>query len=317
MGKSNSLKVSDSENTNVAVDTPVSKGTATYRVPEPRETYGVGYLFHYHSIYYKFYEEFTAIGGTVDMYETLALHFMSDPHAIEGFAEMLGKPLTLHSASYGLANVERPAKKVTDKIQLQAALSKAAYIGEHMAMTGTTDYYSGSFFQPLGTDEQTTTLIDNIKDAKKNTVCPFIIENPSQYYKEVGRRIGEQMSEVSNGADVGILLSLSNIYISDKNYSQDRDRFLADLPLERVRQLHLICNNYVEENMPGNKKMRDEQQWMLKTMEELQKRPEFKPASVIFELEAMTSTMAEPQRLKDFVEMAKDLFYKQNTNQFN
>ncbi|HEY0066246.1 MAG TPA: DUF692 family protein [Flavisolibacter sp.] len=293
---------------------PVANGSL---IPEPLQTYGVGYLFHYHPTYYRFFEEFTAIGGEVDMYETLALHFMNDPHAIKGFAEKLGKPLTLHSASYGLGNVERPAKKVTDKIQLQAKLSNAAYIGEHMAFTGTTDHYSGVFLQPLGTDEQTQVLINNIKEAKKESVCPLIIENPSQYYKEVGRRIGQQLSEVSKEADVGILLSLSNIYISDKNYVQDRDRFLADLPLERVRQLHLICNNHQEESMPGNKKMQDEQRWMLRTMEELQKRPEFKPASVIFELEAMTSVMAEPQRLKDFVEMAKDLFYKKNINQFN
>lgn len=313
MAKTNTLNISEKEQ----AEPQAARMESNPGIPAPAETYGVGYLFHYHPTYYKFYEEFTSIGGEVDMYETLALHFMTDPQAIEGFAQMLGKPLTLHSASYGLGNVLRPAKKVIDKIQLQARLSKSVYIGEHMAVTGTTDYYSGAFLQPLGTDEQTRVLIHNINEAKKDSVCPYIIENPSQYYKEIGRRIGQQISEVSREADVGILLSLSNIYISDKNYKQDRDRFLADLPLERVRQLHVICNNYFEENMPGNKKMHDEQKWMLDTMELLQKRPEFKPSSVIFELEAMTANMAEPQRLKDFVEMARDLFFKNNTNNLN
>lgn len=279
-------------------------------VPEPTDAFGVGYLFHYHPIYFDFYERFKQIGGEVDMYETLALHFMPEPTAIKSFAHFLEKPITIHSASYGFANLDRPPQKVTDKIQLMSKLSNAAYIGEHMAMTGVAGYYAGAFLQPLGTDEQTTALINNIKEAKKNTVCPFIIENPSQYYNEIGRRIGQQLAEVSEKADVGILLSLSNIYISDKNYPQDRDTLLADLPVERIRQLHLICNNYEEESQPGNKKMKDEQAWMLKTMEELAKHPDFKPASVIFELEAMTDTMAEPERLKDFVAMTRDLLYK-------
>ena len=285
--------------------------SAKAQIPAPTDTYGVGYLFHYHPIYFDFHKRFEEIGGDVDIYETLALHFMPEPLAVESFARFLGKPLTIHSASYGFANIDRPPKAVTDKIQKISKLSNAAYIGEHMAMTGTAGYYSGAFLQPLGTDEQTEVLINNIKEAKKNTVCPFIFENPSQYYNEIGRRIGQQLAEVSRKADVGILLSLSNIYISDKNYPQDRDTFLADLPVERIRQLHLICNNYAEESYPGNNKMKQEQEWMLKTMEELAKNPKFKPASVIFELEAMTSTMAEPERLKDFVAMSRDLLFKQ------
>jgi hypothetical protein len=43
---------------------------------------------------------------------------------------------------------------------------------------------------------------------------------------------------------------------------------------------------------------------------QLSKRPEVRPASVLFELEAGTQARAEPERLRDFIEMARDLFFR-------
>lgn len=282
-----------------------------HAVPEPRQTFGAGYLYHYHPIYQDFAERFAGAGGEADIYEMLAVQFNSEPDAIERFSAALGKPVTLHSFEYALGNVQRPLQKVQDRIQDLARRSKSAYIGEHVAVMGTRDYYCGGFLQPPGTDEQTQVLIDNIKTIKASSVCPMIIENPSQFYNHIGpRTIGQQMREVAEHADVGILLSLSNITISDRFHPQDRDAMLAEIPLERVRQIHALCGNLAEEQQPGMEKSRDTQRWILSTLEELSKRAELRPAAVIFELEAGTQAMAEPERLRDVMTMARDLYFR-------
>jgi hypothetical protein len=280
------------------------------RTPEPRQSFGAGFLYHYHPDYQSFNERFEAVGGDADIYEMLGVQFNSEPDAIERFADSLGKPVTLHSFEYCLGNVQRPTQKVVERIQELARRSKAAYIGEHVAVMGARDYYCGAFFQPPGTEEQTQVLARNVAAAKRSSVCPIIIENPSQFYNQVGpHSIGRQMREVSVGADVGILLSLSNVTISDRFHTQDREAFLGEIPLERVRQIHALCGNLAEERMPGMEKSRQNQEWILNTMEQLARRPELRPASVIFELEAGTPSMAEPERLRDLIQMARDLFF--------
>jgi len=284
--------------------------TAT-TVPEPKHQFGAGYLYHYHPSYQDYAPRLAEAGGRVDIYEVLGVQFNSEPDAIETFAASLEKPVTLHSFEYCLGNVQRPPEKVTGRIQELARRSKAAYIGEHLAMMGTRDTYCGGFFQPPGTDEQTRVIIDNVKAAKNNSVCPVIVENPSQFYNEVGgRTIGRQMKEVAEAADVGILLSLSNITISERFRPQDREAFLAEIPLQRVRQLHALCGNQAEERMQGMEQSRREQEWIISMLQQLARSPALQPAAVIFELEAGTPSMAEPERLRDFMDMARDLYFR-------
>lgn len=287
------------------------KKTAGSEPPEPRQTYGAGYLYHCSAKYQNFHRQFLDVGGTSDIYEVLGVQYNPDPELLTVFADELGKPMTLHSFEYCLGNVDRPAQKTIDRIQTLAKNCNASYIGEHMAFMGMRDYYCGGFMQPPGTEEQTQVMIDNLTEACKNSVCPIIIENPSQFVNQYGPlSVGEQLKALSLGADVGILLSLSNISISEEYHPQDRDEFLSNIPMERVRQIHLLCGNSSELDMPGMEKTKQENLWALDMLEELAKDPKCRPASVIFELEAGLPSLAEPERLRDHMEMARDLFFK-------
>ena len=279
-------------------------------VPEPRATYGAGYLYHYDPGYQDFAARFAAVGGHADIIEVLGVQFNSEPDTLRRFAASLDRPVTLHSYEYCLGNAERPPQRIIDRIQQHARNAGAVYIGEHIAIMGTRDTYCGGFLTPPGTPDQTQMLIDNVAAAKSASICPIILENPSMFYNQIGpQSIGQQLAEVAEETDSGILLSLSNISISERFCPQDRDAMLSEIPLERVRQLHVICGNRAEELQPGMEDQRKEQEWALATLEELGQRPELRPAAVIFELEAGTPSLTEPERLRDLLEMARDLFF--------
>lgn len=278
--------------------------------PEPHTPFGVGYLYHYDADYKLFAQRLAEVGGRVDIYEVLGVQFNSEPDSLTRFAAALGKPITLHSFEYCLGNVEGPPKEVIDRIQLHARNANAVYIGEHIAVMGTGRDYIGGFLQPLGTDEQTKVIIDNLKQAKKGSACPIIVENASQFYKQTGPvSLGRQLREVAEGADVGLLLSLSNISISDRFRPQDREAFLAEIPLERVCQLHVLCGNSAEEQMPGMEKTRQEHEWAMKMMRELAQEPSLNLSTVIFELESGTPSLPEPEKLRDYMDEARSLFF--------
>lgn len=278
--------------------------------PEPSRIFGAGYLYHYDADYKCFAQRLAEIGGRPDIYEVLGVQFNSEPESLTRFAAELGKPITLHSFEYCLGNVERPSKAALDRIQGHVKNANVAYIGEHIAVMGTGRDYIGGFLQPLGTDEQTKVIVENLKEAKKSSACPLIVENASQFYKQAGPvSLGQQLRDVAEGADVGLLLSLSNISISERFRPQDREKFLAEIPMERVRQLHVLCGNTEEEKMAGMEKTRHEHAWAMSMMRELAKESSLSLSSVIFELESGTPSLPEPEKLRDYMDEARSLFF--------
>lgn len=276
------------------------------------EPIGAGYLHHFDAWYQSFLDDFAAVGGTVDMYEVLGVQFNSEPDALGRLAKSLDKPLALHSFEMCLGNVDRPPDSTLDRIRSLSEIGGVSFIGEHIAFMGTSYDYAGAFVQPPCTDDQTEVLVANVIDAQQRMNVPIIVENPSQMYSEVGgTTIGEQMRTVAEEADCDLLLSLSNISISDRFHPQDREAFLSEIPLERVREIHVLCGNEAEERQPGREKAREEQAWAIKMLHELAADKSVRPAAVIFELEAGTDAYAEPERVRDFVDMARSLFFSE------
>ena len=276
----------------------------------PMPDFGAGYLYHFDADYRMFADRLAEVGGVADIYEILSIQFNSEPSSLPRFARSLGKPITLHSFEYCLGDVQRPPKAVIDRIQSHVRAADIRYIGEHVGIMGGGDYVGG-FLQPPGTDEQTEILIRNVKAAQEGSPVPIIIENPSQFYRQIGpRSIGRQMRDIAEQANVGLLLSLSNISISERFLSQDRDAFLAEIPLDRVREIHVLCGNSAEENSLEFEGARIEHQWAFRMLEELATRPELKPSSVIFELETGTPSLPEPEKLRDYMDRARELFFR-------
>lgn len=83
--------------------------------------------------------------------------------------------------------------------------------------------------------------IARIGEARDALQLPLAIENIS-YYAHPGRReLGdaEFLVSVLEGADCGLLLDVNNVYVNAQNHGFDPFAYLAELPLDRVVQLHV------------------------------------------------------------------------------
>ncbi|WP_043484826.1 DUF692 domain-containing protein [Geothrix fermentans] len=70
---------------------------------------------------------------------------------------------------------------------------------------------------------------------------PLILENIT-YYAELGAAEMEEadfITAVLEGADCGWLLDVSNVYVNSLNFGFDPRAWIARMPLERVRQIHV------------------------------------------------------------------------------
>jgi uncharacterized protein (UPF0276 family) len=70
---------------------------------------------------------------------------------------------------------------------------------------------------------------------------PFALENITYYFEVPKGQMTEAefITRVIEGADIGLLLDVTNVYINSANHGYDPYAFLKAIPLDRVVQLHL------------------------------------------------------------------------------
>jgi len=83
--------------------------------------------------------------------------------------------------------------------------------------------------------------VRRVRELKARLPVPFLLENIT-YYAELGEKeLAEPdfLSAILDGADVGWLLDINNIYVNALNFGFDPREWLLRVPLERVVQMHI------------------------------------------------------------------------------
>jgi uncharacterized protein (UPF0276 family) len=70
---------------------------------------------------------------------------------------------------------------------------------------------------------------------------PFAVENITYYEYGTGSEMdeGEFVSEILRATGAGLLLDVNNVYVNSKNHGRDPRATLAQMPLDRVVQIHV------------------------------------------------------------------------------
>jgi len=99
----------------------------------------------------------------------------------------------------------------------------------------------GFLMPPLQTSAGVTLAADNIRRRAAVLGKPFAFETGVNYFarSECEMPDGEFFRAVAEAADCGILLDLTNLWANHKNGRADIHDVLAQLPLERVWEVHL------------------------------------------------------------------------------
>ena len=83
--------------------------------------------------------------------------------------------------------------------------------------------------------------IRRARELKDRLPVPFLLENIT-YYAELGQKElaePEFLGEILDGADVGWLLDINNVYVNGLNFGFDPRDWLLRVPLDRVVQMHI------------------------------------------------------------------------------
>ena len=191
-------------------------------------------------------EHFEAIVETrpgVGFFEVHAENYMGGggaPHRrLDAIRERY--PLSLHGVGLSIGS---PGPLDRAHLQRLAAVAKRfepTLVSEHLAWST----HEGAFLNDLlplpYTDEAVARVSEHIDEVQNALGRTMLLENPSTYvlFAESTWAETDFLREIARHTGCGLLLDVSNVFVSAVNHGFDPELYLADFPLAAVGEIHL------------------------------------------------------------------------------
>lgn len=180
----------------------------------------------------------------IDFLEITTDHYIDSPPKKLEELELLAEnfPLIPHSLELSLGSAEGVDEEYLAKVADIVAIAKPAWFSDHICFTRSGGVKIGHLAPVPFTEEALGVFVRNIDRVKKRIDVPLILENITYNIEYPWNEMseGEFIRRLLQETDCGLLLDVANLYINSVNLGFDWRRYLDELPLERVTQIHFV-----------------------------------------------------------------------------
>jgi uncharacterized protein len=151
----------------------------------------------------------------------------------------------VHSVGLPIGGASLPNLEQLELFQSFTQEVGAHWASEHLSFNQVSahgeTWDTGFLLPPLQNTEGLAAIVANIQQLQSYLDVPLLIETGVNYLQVQPDQWsdGEFVAAIATTADCGILLDLHNIWTNERNGRQSIDEFLAQIPLERVLEVHL------------------------------------------------------------------------------
>jgi uncharacterized protein len=189
------------------------------------------------------YQDFLAGSVPVDFVELISENFMVDggrPLAVLD-AVRERHPIALHGVSMSIGSADGLRPDYLKRLKRLADRVRPLWVSDHLCWTGVNGFNSHDLLPLPYTAETMDLVCANVVQAQAVLERPLLIENPSSYVTFAQNEMTEWefLAELCARTGCFLLLDVNNIYVSGSNHGFDPLRYLAGIPSDRVRQIHL------------------------------------------------------------------------------
>lgn len=191
-------------------------------------------------------EHYTAVleeHPRVDWFEVLTENYLvgggKPLHYLDRIRER--HPVVLHGVSLSIGSTAPLDRVYLQQLRNLANRTEPAWISDHLCWTGV-DGVNLHDLMPLPyTEEALRHVARRVLRVQEFLGRRLVIENVSSYVTYASSQMSEWqfLAELSRAADCELLLDVNNVYVSSVNHGFDAQRYLDEIPPERVRQFHL------------------------------------------------------------------------------
>ncbi|MEZ5346022.1 MAG: DUF692 domain-containing protein [Pyrinomonadaceae bacterium] len=180
----------------------------------------------------------------IDFLEITADHYFDASDKKLEELDILGQhfPLIPHGLDLSLGSAEGIDDSYLEKFAELIDFVEPEWFSDHICFTRSGGVSIGHLAPLPFTNEALKVLTKNIAIVKKRVDVPMVLENITYSVRFPSSEMSETvfLSKVLEETDCGLLLDVTNLYINSRNFGFNWRRFLDEIPLERVVQLHFV-----------------------------------------------------------------------------
>lgn len=189
------------------------------------------------------YAEFLAGSVPVDFVEVISENFMIDGGRPLNILRQIRErhPIALHGVSMSVGSAHGLDNAYLKRLRALVDDIDPLFVSDHLSWSRTPGFNSHDLLPIPYTQEALDVVCANIGDAQDALGRAMLVENPSSYltFAESEMTEWDFLRNVSDRTGCGLLLDVNNIYVSAINHGFDPVEYVAGLPVDRVRQIHL------------------------------------------------------------------------------
>ncbi len=150
-------------------------------------------------------------------------------------------PIVLHGVSLSIGSVDPIDEGYLTGLAALAAEMEPAWISDHLCWSSFGGHTGHDLWPLPFTEEALAHVVSRVQVVQERLRRRILIENVSSYLEFAHSTLPEWefLSEVARRADCGLLLDVNNIFVSARNHGFESAQFLAGVPADRVKQIHL------------------------------------------------------------------------------
>lgn len=189
------------------------------------------------------YSDFVQGDVPVDFVEVISENYMVDGgNPLRILEQVRAKmPVILHGVSMSIGSAHSLDYAYLERLKALAHRIEPLWVSDHLCWTRTSAHNSHDLLPLPYTQEALDLVCDNIDHAQNMLGRAMLFENPSSYltFPEDEMSEWEFLAAMSLRTGCYLLLDVNNVYVSAHNHGFSADEYLAGLPMDRVRQIHL------------------------------------------------------------------------------
>lgn len=150
-------------------------------------------------------------------------------------------PVAMHGVSMSIGSADGVRRDYLDRLKALADRVAPLWVSDHLSWSRVEGFNSHDLLPLPYTEEVLDQLSANIAFVQDVLERPMVLENPSTYLTFADNEMTEWafIAELTRRTGCYLLLDVNNIYVSGTNHGFDPIDYLAGVPHDRVRQIHL------------------------------------------------------------------------------
>lgn len=189
------------------------------------------------------YADFQAGEVPVDFVEIISENFMVDGGKPLAVLDMVRThySVAMHGVSMSIGAAQGLNRDYLLRLKALAERIEPLWVSDHLCWTGVDGLNSHDLLPMPYTAEALDLVCANVAEAQDALARPLLFENPSSYLTFAIDELSEWefLGEMARRTGCYLLLDVNNVYVSAVNHGFDPLAFLAGIPVDRVRQVHL------------------------------------------------------------------------------